>query len=146
MKKLEFKTTINAPREKVWSTLWDDATYRQWTTAFSPSSYAITDWQKGSKAIFTDGSGSGMVSRIAENIPYEYMSIEHLGEVKDGVEDTTSDKVKDWAGAHENYTLKDVNGATELTVDMDIDEQYADMFNDMWPKAMVKIKEIAERE
>ncbi|MCD6013781.1 MAG: Activator of Hsp90 ATPase 1 family protein [Flavipsychrobacter sp.] len=145
MDKLQFTTDINAPREKVWKTMLDDATYRQWTTAFSPGSCAITDWKKGSKALFTDGSGSGMVARIEESIPYEFLSIEHLGEVKDGVEDTTSDRVKQWAGAHENYTFKDNNGGTRLIIDMDITEEFADMFKEMWPNALAKLKEIAEK-
>ncbi|MBO9564350.1 MAG: SRPBCC domain-containing protein [Niastella sp.] len=144
MEKLIFTTTINAPREKVWSVLWDDATYRQWTTAFSESSHAVTDWKKGSKVLFLDDSGSGMVSRIAENIPNEYMSIEHLGEVQGGVEDTVSEKIKVWAGAHENYTLKATGNGTELTMDMDITDEFREMFEKMWPKAMDNIKRLAE--
>jgi uncharacterized protein YndB with AHSA1/START domain len=145
MEKLHFKTLINAPREKVWSVLLDDATYREWTSVFAPGSHAVTDWQKGSKVLFLDGNGMGMVSRIEENIPNEFISIEHLGEVKDGVEDTTSDKVKQWAGAHENYTLKDQDGKTELLIDCDMDDEYVEMFKEMWPKALDKVKEIAER-
>jgi hypothetical protein len=146
MEKLHFKTLINAPREKVWHVLLDDATYREWTSAFMEGSRAITDWKKGSKAIFTDGNGmGGMVSRIEENIPNEFLSIEHLGELKDGVEDTTSEKVQQWAGAHENYTLKDVEGKTELLIDCDMADDYVDMFKDIWPKALAKVKEIAER-
>lgn len=146
MKTLQFKTLINAPREKVWHVLFDDATYREWTSAFMEGSYAVTDWQKGSKALFLDGKGMGMVARIKDNIPNEFLSIEHLGEVKDGVEDTTSEKVKQWAGAHENYTLKDVDSQTELIIDCDMAEDYVNMFNDMWPKALDKVKEIAERQ
>ncbi len=145
MNRQQFKTTISAPREKIWRILWDDATYRQWTSAFSETSYAVTDWKKGSKVLFLDGRGMGMVSRIEENIPNEYMSIEHLGEVKDGVEDTTSDRVKQWAGAHENYTLKDINGATELTVDIDLTDEFAEMFREIWPKALAKLKVLAEK-
>jgi len=143
-----FKTSINAPREKVWETLWNDETYTKWTKAFSEGvsegSYAITDWKKGSKVLFTDGKGNGMVSRVTENIPNEFMGIEHLGEVKDGVEDTTSEKVQQWAGAHEDYTLKTVNGITELTVEMDFSEEFAEMFKDIWPKALADLKALAE--
>ena len=94
MEKLKFKTVINAAPEKIWNVLWNDDTYRKWTSAFSEGSYAETDWKQGSKVLFLDGKGSGMVSRIAENRPNEYMSIEHLGEIRDGVEDTSSDKSK----------------------------------------------------
>lgn len=144
MQKKRYEMHINAPREKVWSVLWDDRTYREWTAVFSPTSYALTDWERGSKALFLDGNGSGMVSRIAENIPNEHMSIEHLGEVRNGEEDTTSDRVKKWAGAHENYTLVDSNGGTELIVEMDITPEFAAMFDGIWPLALARIRDIAE--
>src|SRR5687767_9008114 len=115
MEKQQFKTTINAPREKVWTMLWGKDSYRQWTAPFAEGSSAETDWKKGSRVLFLDGKGNGMIARIEENIPNEYMSIEHIGEIINGVEDTESAKVKEWAGAHENYTLKSVgNNKTEL--------------------------------
>lgn len=145
MEKLVFSTSINASPEKVWNILWTDATYRKWTAAFMEGSYAVTDWKEGSKVLFLDGKGMGMVSRIAVNRPNEYMSIEHLGEVKDGVEDTTSDRVKAWAGAHENYTLKKISDQTELTIDMDITEEYKEMFAQIWPKALANVKQLSEQ-
>ncbi len=145
MEKQKFRIAIDAPKEKVWETLWNDKTYRQWTTPFSPDSHAVTDWKKGSKVLFLNGKGSGMVSRIAENKPNEFMSIEHLGIVNNGVEDTTSDDVKGWAGAHEDYRLKTVDGKTEVEVEMDLNEEYAQMFKDMWPKALDKLKELSEK-
>ena len=85
-----------------------------------------------------------MVSRIAELRPNEYISFEHLGEVNNGVEDTTSDKVKQWAGAHENYLLKKLDDKTELAIEMDINEEYKDMFAEMWPRALENIKSLSE--
>ncbi|HYF33494.1 MAG TPA: SRPBCC domain-containing protein [Chitinophagaceae bacterium] len=144
MQKQEFKVSINAPREKVWDVLWNDATYPAWTSVFSEGSHAETDWKKGSKVLFLDGKGSGMVSTIAENVPNEFMSIRHLGIVKDGVEDTESEEVKQWAGALENYTLKPVGDNTELAVQMDISDEWKDYFTTTFPKALNKVKELAE--
>ncbi len=144
MEKLNFSIDINAPKEKVWKTLWEDATYRQWTGVFSEGSHAKTDWKQGSKVLFLDGKGSGMVSKIETVRPNDFMSFQHLGEVKEGIEDTESDRVKAWAGAHENYTLKEVNGKTELLVDMDMTEEYKDMFMQMFPKALQQVKTLSE--
>ena len=153
MEKQEFRITIDAPKEKVWQTLWDKTTYSTWTAPFlegssteGASSTVETDnWKKGSKVLFLDGKGNGMVSRVDENIPNKFMSFKHLGEVRNGVEDTTSEKVKDWAGATENYTLKETDGKTELVVDMDINEEFAEMFKNIWPKALKSLKELAEK-
>lgn len=144
MRKLTFSTAINAPKERVWSVMLDDATYRQWTSAFHEGSYAVTDWKAGSKALFLAPEGDGMVSRIAAHRPNEFLSIEHLGFVKNGVEDTESDTVKAWAGAHENYTVKEVDGTSTLTVDIDVADDYIKYFEDTFPKAFSKLKDIAE--
>ncbi len=147
MDKLNFSIEINAPKEKVWQTMLDDKTYRLWTEPFMPGSYYKGDWNQGSKILFLGpgekGEG-GMVSRIKENKKYEFISIEHLGVVKDGIEDTTSDEVKAWAGALENYTFKEKDGKTEVVIDTDSNEEYSEMFNGMWPKALQKLKELAE--
>lgn len=140
MEKMHFETSIGAPREKVWKILWDDATYREWTAVFAEGSRAETDWKKGSKVLFTDGKGSGMVSRIADTIPNEFMSFQHLGMVKDGVEDLNNN----WSGALENYTLKGNDGNTKLAVDIDIEESHKDYFMSTFPKALEKVKALAE--
>jgi hypothetical protein len=125
----------------------DDKTYRIWTEAFSPVPILKVIGKKEIKFFFLvlgkRGMG-GMVSRIKENKLYQFISIEHLGEVKNGIEDTTSEAIKKWAGALENYTFNEKNSTTELLIEMDSIEEYEEMFKDMWPKALQKLKEIAE--
>lgn len=69
MERKEFRTTIDAPKEKVWQVLWNDETYPKWTAPFGEGSRAETDWKEGSKVLFLGAEGEGMVSRIAENRP-----------------------------------------------------------------------------
>jgi len=149
MDKLHFSIEINAPKEKVWNTMLNKDTYEAWTTAFAKGSHYVGDWDQGSKILFLapdeKGKLGGMVSRIKESRLHEFVSIEHLGVVSDGIEDTTSDAVKPWAGSLENYTLKDNNGKTELIVEMDINEEFKEMFEGMWPNALQLLKEIAEK-
>lgn len=149
MDTLHFSVTINSPKEKVWDTMLGEDTYRQWTEVFATGSHYEGDWDKGSKILFLapDDSGKmgGMVSRIKENRPYEYISIKHLGVVQDGKEDTSSEAIEGWAGALENYTFNENNGSTEVLVEMDTVEEYKQMFLDTWPKALQKLKELAEK-
>jgi ligand-binding SRPBCC domain-containing protein len=149
MDKLQFSIVIDAPKEKVWNTMLNEDTYKVWTEPFAPGSHYKGDWKQGSKILFlapdSNGQMGGMVSRIKDNKPYEFISIEHLGYVQDGKEDTESEEVKKWAGAHENYTFKEKDGRTELTVDMDTSEEFTQMFEGLWPKALQKLKETAEK-
>lgn len=149
MQKIHQSIIINAPRQKVWDTMLGNATYREWTKPFMEGSDYTGDWSQGSKMLFTapnkEGGTTGMISRIKENRPLEFMSIEHIGIVENGVEDTTSDKVSKWAGALENYTLKDVAGGTEVTVDMDVNEDEREYMDGAWKKGLEALKEVAER-
>ncbi len=144
VEKIHFSVTINASGEKVWRVLLDDETYRIWTSEFAEGSYVVTDWKEGSKALFLTPDGNGMVSRIAEHVPSRFLSIEHLGIVKEGVEDTESDEVKQWAGARENYLLREGNGVSELSIDVEVNNDEKQTFEEIWPKALARVKELAE--
>ncbi len=144
MQKMNFRQVMNAPIEKVWDVLWRNETYKQWTAAFSEGSTVVTNWNKGDKVLFLDGQGQGMVSRIAEVQPPTYMSFEHLGMVKDGVEDLESLAVKQWAGARETYTLTQQGSSTQVEVELDITEEHAGYFNKTFPLALAKVKELSE--
>lgn len=63
----------------------------------------------------------------------------------DGTEDTTSEEVKKWAPAFENYTFTEQDGGTLLSIDIDIADEWKTMFEDMWPKALVILKQLAEQ-
>jgi hypothetical protein len=150
MQKLHFSMMINAPKDKVWHAMLDDQPYREWTKAFNEGSYYKGSWEKGSKILFlgpdpNTGEEGGMVSRIAENKPYEFISIEHLGIVQNGVEDTTGEAARKWAPAFENYTFNDKDGATEVLVDVDVEDEHVQLFSEMWPEGLRKLKELAEK-
>lgn len=148
MDKLRFSIVITAPAEKVWNTMFNDQTYRAWTDVFMSGSHYVGDWKQGSKILFLapdkTGGMSGMVSRIEQSRPFEFISIEHIGLVKNGKEDISSDEVKAWAGAHENYTFVQSGVTTEVLVELDSSEEYNEMFQDIWPKALQKLKSLAE--
>lgn len=103
-----------------------------------------TEWKEGSKVLFLDGSGSGMVSTIAKSDPPEHMSLKHIGVIKEGQEITKGEEVKKWAPAFENYTLKENGTKTQLLVEMDVAEEWKEYFMEAWPKALAKIKELVE--
>lgn len=144
MKKIHFNIKIEAPKERVWNTLWEDNTYKKWASVFSEGSHAVTDWQEGSKVLFLSKDGDGMYSTITKKIPNKYMEFKHLGVVKNKKEEPLDDETKKWSGALENYTLKEAKGLTELTVDMDVAEDYENYFKETLPKALNKVKVIAE--
>jgi hypothetical protein len=151
MKKLQFKVEINAPVNLVFDTMLgikNKSTYEQWTAMFNPTSTYEGSWDKGSKILFvgTDSKGekSGMVSEIQENIHNQFISIRHYGLVKGSEELTEGPEVEKWANGLENYSFEEINGNTNLTVDIDVIEEFLDYMNESYPKALNKLKEICE--
>ena len=149
METIKQSILINADIKKVWHTMLDDKTYRVWTAEFGPGSYYEGSWDKGSEMRFLapdeEGKHRGMFSRIKENIPYQFVSIEHLGLIADGKVDTTSDEVKKWAHAFENYTFRAKDGKTEVVMEMQLTPEYKKMMEEMWGRALKVLKDLCER-
>jgi len=148
MEIMHFEVAINSNVEKVYKTLIDDKKYSEWTSEFNPDSHFKGSWNKGSKILFIgtdqEGKTGGMVSRIREHIPNRFVSIEHLGVVKEGKEITTGPEVDMWGGALENYTFTAVNDTTILSVDIDSVKEFKTYFSETWPRALNKLKSICE--
>lgn len=151
MKKVQFKTEINAPIAKVYKTMLgldNKATYEAWTAEFNPTSTFEGSWEKGSKILFigTDENGEkgGMIAEVAENIPNKFVSIRHYGLLKGDTEITSGEEVEKWAGELENYWFEEHNGITSVTVEVGVSDEYMDYFQTTYPKALQKLKEISE--
>ncbi len=60
--KQHFDILIQAPRQRVWSTMLESPTYEQWTSAFCEGSHYKGSWDEGATIRFFDPAGNGMVS------------------------------------------------------------------------------------
>jgi hypothetical protein len=152
MKKLKFNVSINAPSNKVYDVMLGinkKSTYEEWTALFNPTSTFEGSWNKGNKILFIGvdekGEKGGMVSRIAENIPNRFVSIQHYGLLKADKEITEGPEVEKWANGFENYTFEENNGTTTVTVDLDTTEDFSGYMNETYTKALDKLKELCEK-
>jgi len=151
MKTLQFKISINAPVAKVYDLMLginSKSTYEHWTAMFNPTSTYEGNWDKGNKMLFIGvdekGEKGGMVSKIAENIPNQFVSIQHYGLLQADKEIIEGPEVEQWANGFENYTFEENNGTTTVTVDLDTTEDFVDYMNESYPKALEKLKELCE--
>lgn len=151
MKKMQFSVNINAQASKVYNTMLgiqSKSTYEKWTALFNPTSTYEGSWEKGSKILFVGydekGERGGMVSKILDNIPCSFVSIQHYGLIKGDTEITEGPEVEKWANGFENYTFEEKDNTTIVTVDLDTTEDFVAYMNDTYPKALAKLKEICE--
>ncbi|MCC7027379.1 MAG: hypothetical protein IT265_10515 [Saprospiraceae bacterium] len=152
MTKLQFKVSINAPVSKIYDIMLgisNKSTYEQWTAIFNPTSSYEGNWDKGNKILFIGvnekGEKGGMVSKIVENIPNQFVSIQHYGLVQGDKEITEGPEVEKWANGFENYTFKENNESTTLIVDLDTTEDFEAYMNETYPNALNKLKELCEQ-
>jgi hypothetical protein len=149
METLHFEVEIEAPVGVVWNTMLSDETYREWSSVFHEGSYFEGGWATGDAIRFLgpndDGTVGGMLAFIDVARPEEFVSIEYTGQMHRGVEDFSSDDAKKLIGLHENYTFTEHDGVTTVAVAIDVIDEWGDMFEGMWPPALERLKEIAER-
>lgn len=144
MKTLHFSTLIHASAETVWRMMLGPDSYRQWTAPFAEGSHFDGSWEQGQQIRFLGPDGNGMVARIAENRPHEFISIQHLGCIINGVEDRDSEQARNWVQCFENYRFINRGADTELQVEMETGPDYEQYMTDTWPRALAVLKALCE--
>jgi uncharacterized protein YndB with AHSA1/START domain len=146
MKKLEFKTDINASAKKVWETMLNPGTFKEWISASYPGSFFKGQWKQGENIQFLSAENAGTLANLVEVRPYEYILAKHTAVINpDGTEDRNSEQAKGWIGTTEAYTFTERNGKTEVKVEVNTNPEWEKMFTEGWPKGLKKLKEITER-
>ncbi len=149
MENLHYQINIDAPIEKVYKAMLgieNKHTYEAWTAVFNPTSTFEGSWEEGSKIYFVgvdeNGKKGGMIAKIEAHEPAKFVSIMHYG-ILDGENEITSGQmVEQWAGGHENYTFETIEGTTIVHVNVDVVSENIDFFNDNYPLALEKLKEV----
>jgi uncharacterized protein YndB with AHSA1/START domain len=86
-----------------------------------------------------------MISEIAVCEHLTYISIKHLGMIKDEEEDYTSEHAMMFANKHENYRLEKLGERnTRFHVEMELDEVYSELMEEQWNQALVQLKAVCE--
>ena len=146
---LHFEITINAIPEKVYKNMLDEKGYSEWTSVFTPTSRYIGTWEKGSKILFLgvdeNGKAGGLMSQIRENIPNNYVGIDHIGLLQGDQEITSGPEVEKWCGVSENYTFTGNNGSTLLKVEVGTNDEFESYLLETYPKALQILKAICEK-
>lgn len=136
--------SIQAPAERIWRVITDAQYNSIWLTALGKRSIAHTDWQEGSKAIFVDGSQTGLITRIREVRPFEKIRMQNVGIITNGKEDYTSDAAVESREFFEQYLLTPENGSVRVHVEVTVEDDFYNEVSDCWVNALEMIKKLAE--
>lgn len=142
MKQLQFTAQIHATRQKVWDTLWQDTTFRQWADLIDPGTYMVGELKEGGEVQFISAeNGYGVTSLVEKLTPGEFLQLRHSADTQDTGERERDDE---WTGGTESYTLDEKDGVTTLTVTLDAPPGQVEYMQNAYPKAMERVKELAE--
>lgn len=143
MKEMQFVVEINASKEKVWDVLWRDETFRDWASVIDPETYMLGELKEGNEVQFISSQGGYGVTSLVENyIHNEFLLLKHQADTQD---EGAGVREKEWTGGAESYVLTEENGVTVLTVVFDAPLTQEDYFMVTYPKALSRVKELAEK-
>lgn len=143
MNKMQFTIEINAPKEKVWDTLWQDDTLREWASIIDPGTYMIGELKEGNEVQFISSeNGYGVTSLVEKLIPNEFLLLRHSADTQ---ESGKLEREKQWTGSEESYSLSEKDGITTLNIVFDVPQELEEYFQVNYPIALKKVKELAEK-
>jgi len=147
METLKYVIDIAAPAEKVWITMLEKETYEQWSASAWPGSRYEGRWALGEQVKFIGTDGAGTLAEITEFKPNVKVLARHIGLLgPNGKVDKTSDAAKSWIGTLEGYEFQETNGKTKLTVTIETNPEWREMFDNDWPRALEDLKKLAEEQ
>lgn len=143
MKEIQFSIVINATKERVWVTLWEDITFRDWANSIDEGTYMKGVMKEGNEIQFISSvNGYGVTSLIEKLNPNEFVLFRHSADTQ---ESGQQEREKEWTGGTESYSLTEKNGVTTLTVKTDVPQEQEETFNIRFPRALERIKTLAEK-
>jgi len=143
MKEIQFSIEINASRESVWATLWEDTTFRDWANAIDEGTYMKGVMKEGNEIQnISSVNGYGVTSLIEKLILNEFALFRHSADTKDSGQ---QEREKEWTGGTESYSLTEKNGVTTLIVKIDVPQELEEIFIIRFPKALERVKNLAEK-
>jgi hypothetical protein len=143
MQKQQFSVEIKAPRERVWNTLWEDKTFRDWANTVDEGTYMVGELKEGNEVQFISSvSGYGVTSLVEKLTLNEFVSFRQIADTKDSGE---REREKEWTGGTESYSLAENDGVTTLTVDIDVPPGQEETFRVRFPKALERVRILAEK-
>ena len=143
MKKIQFSIEINASKERVWATLWEDVTLRDWANIIDEGTYMRGVMKAGNEIEFISSvNGYGVTSLIEKLIPNEFILFRHRADTKGSGQ---QEREKEWTGGTESYSLTEKDGVSVLIATADIPDELEEIFNIRLPRALDRIKALAEK-
>ena len=125
----------------VWNTLWQDKTFREWAGIIDPGTYMVGDLKEGNEIQFISGNGYGVTSLVEKLVDGEFTLLRHSADTQD---EGKREREREWTGGQESYSLTEKDGTTTVSVTFDVPPEMEEYFAVNYPKALDRVKILAE--
>lgn len=139
---MQFSIEINATKESIWNTLWQDETLREWAGIIDPGTHMVGELKEGNQIQFISGNGYGVTSLVEKLVPGEFLLLRHSADTQDSGK---RERENEWTGGEESYSLADKDGVTTLNASFDVPPEMEEYFQENYPKALERVKVLSEK-
>lgn len=138
MTKLHYKVTLNNNVEFVFEKLFNKQTFKEWTQVFNPTSDYSGFFDLGEEILFHDADGNGMLTLISKYEVNNIIEFTYIASLNNGnktlFETTENYERYTFSSNKDNYAI--------LEIDLNIPDDYVEIFEAMWPIAINYIQEL----
>lgn len=142
MKTIQFSIGVRATKERVWDTLWQDETLRDWAGIIDPGTHMVGELKEGNEVQFISANGYGVTSLVEKLTPGEFLLLRHRADTQ---EEGKREREKEWTGGKESYALTEKDGTTIVTATFDVPPKLEEYFTTNYPKALERVRVLAEK-
>ncbi len=103
----------------------------------------VGDLKQGNEIQFISAeNGYGVTSLVEKLTPGEFLLLRHSADTQ---ETGTREREKEWTGGTESYLLAETDGTTTLTAAFDVPPELEEYFEINYPRALERVKTLAEK-
>lgn len=142
MTSLHYKIILNNNVEYVFDKLFAKSQYKEWTRPFNPTSDYTGTLAQGSEIFFHDADRNGMLAQVSEYQVNKKIVFSYVASVTDGNKEYFEEREN-----FESYSFTNLQDEMMmLDIELNIPDEYYDMFEEMWAKAIVIIQDMFDND
>lgn len=142
MAKLHYNIILNNNVEFMFDKMFGSSEYEDWSKAFSETSTMTGTLAPGEVIHFYDGNQNGMKAIVSDYQVNKIIEFKYLSEIYNGIETPFEDD-----NGIERYIFTNLqDNMVKVEVQLEIPDNFLEMMEDMWAKAVVLIHDIFDND
>ena len=144
MKTLKHSINISASPEEIWNAIFSPDCFKKWGAEFGPDPNFSGTWEEGTEMHFYDSDHNGMVALVEKCDLHKTLVLRYVACLAGGKKDVAAIEKMDWKDHLEKYLIEEKENGCTLQIESDTGDEFVEAFTAAWPRALNRIKDMAE--